>query len=324
MRSHADRCDTTDPLGYVGHIGHVGRAARAGLLALSLALLVVGPSAARPITAGNTATAATAATAPVPGAITTADMAAPAAPAAAEPAPAALAAADVDAAVHRLRADPALSGTDTTRRLRLRDRDQPDSPPPARAEWLRALAEWLSDAGRVAVWLVGALVVAVVAVAARRWARERAEAVALPAPAAPLLVGGHDIRPESLPEAIGPAVMAQWHAGASRAALALLYRGALSRLVHRHGLPVVAASTEGDVLRLARAQLPAEPAAYVGRLVGCWQRAVYGAALPDAAEVRALCEGFDPNLGWVDAPQATTPPAPPAAPGGLSATGARA
>lgn len=308
MPSHADCRGSAGRLRHPGRLGHfwrMGRAVGAVMLVLPLVLLVAEPLAAQPIAPGTATTAAVSA-------------------AAAGSAPAALGAADVDAAVHRLRADPALSGTDTRRRLRLRDRDQPERPPAARAEWLRALAEWLSDAGRVAVWLVGALVVAMVAVAARRWARERAEAVALPAPAAPLLVGGHDIRPESLPEAIGPAVMAQWQAGASRAALALLYRGALSRLVHRHAVPVVAASTEGDVLRLARAHLPAEPAAYVGRLVGCWQRAVYGAALPDTAEVQALCEGFDTSLGRAYGPGEATPPAPPAPPLGVPAAGAHA
>ena len=68
---------------------------------------------------------------------------------------------------------------------------------------------------------------------------------------APTHVRDLDIRPESLPDDIGAAARALWDRGEHRAALALLYRGLLSRLAHVHRLPIRDSSTEGDCLALA-------------------------------------------------------------------------
>ena len=93
-----------------------------------------------------------------------------------------------------------------------------------------------------------------------------------------------------------------WQRGQARAALSLLYRGALSRLVHGHGVPVRAASTEGECVQLAARHLAAPGSAFFARLVGLWQAAVYGARLPDEASVLALCAEFDARL-----PRRSTP-----------------
>lgn len=65
-------------------------------------------------------------------------------------------------------------------------------------------------------------------------------------------VRGLDIRPESLPDDVAAAAGRLWEQGQRRAALALLYRATLSRLVHEDGLPLTHGATEGDCLRLAR------------------------------------------------------------------------
>jgi len=101
-----------------------------------------------------------------------------------------------------------------------------------------------------------------------------------------------DIRPESLPDDIGASALGIWERGEHRAGLALLYRGALSRLAHVHEVPIRDASTEGDCLSLANMHLSVQPAAYMARLIRVWQRAVYGSADPTDDEMRALCEGF--------------------------------
>jgi hypothetical protein len=114
--------------------------------------------------------------------------------------------------------------------------------------------------------------------------------------AMPTHVRDLDIRPESLPDDIGAGALEIWGRGQHRAALALLYRGVLSRLAHVHGVPIRDASTEGDCLSLANAHLPAQPAAYVTRLIRVWQRAVYGNADPTDEEMRALCGAFAESL----------------------------
>jgi hypothetical protein len=154
----------------------------------------------------------------------------------------------------------------------------------------------MTAAGRLVVWAIGAMLVAVLVVGLRYWIRERAGALPQRAAPLPIHVRDLDIRPESLPDRIGAAAAALWQRGEQRAALSLLYRGALSRLVHVHALPIRAASTEGECVALAHARLRAEPAAYVARLVGAWQLAVYGARLPQTDDVLALCSEFDARL----------------------------
>ena len=105
-----------------------------------------------------------------------------------------------------------------------------------------------------------------------------------------------DIRPESLPDDIGAAALALWQQEQGRAALSLLYRGALSRLVHGHGVPVRAASTEGECVQLAARHVAPSASAFFGRLVGLWLGTVYGAHAPDAAVVLALCADFESQL----------------------------
>jgi hypothetical protein len=99
---------------------------------------------------------------------------------------------------------------------------------------------------------------------------------------------------------MGAAASRLWAGGERRAALALLYRGLLSRLVHVHQLPVRDSSTEGDCLALS-ARMGPDGRVYAGRLIGLWQAAVYGHLEADAAAVYALCDGFSPAL---DAPAA--------------------
>lgn len=206
--------------------------------------------------------------------------------------------AQAQAAVEALRNDPALHPTETTHTLRLKQQKK-DAPPKPEADppWLRGLGRWLSEAGRALMWALGALVVAVVLVSLRRWARWRGESAAADALQFPSHVRDLDIRPDSLPADVGAAARALWERGEARAALSLLYRGALSRLVHRHAVPIRAASTEGECVGMARRRLPGDAAEFFARLVQAWQLTVYGAHRPEDAAVLALCADFDARLG---------------------------
>jgi hypothetical protein len=105
-----------------------------------------------------------------------------------------------------------------------------------------------------------------------------------------------DIRPESLPDNIGSAARKLWDSGEHRAALSLLYRGVLSRLVHVHNVPIRDSSTEGDCLRLSASRLKEEQRNYVALLIQVWQHAVYGEQQPETAALHTLCDGFAPAL----------------------------
>ncbi len=204
-------------------------------------------------------------------------------------------AASVEAAASALRRK---SGHEETHREHTwrfkRDTDRKKPAQPA-ATWLVDMMTWLAESGRVIVWLIGATLLAVLLVTARRWLIVRAE-LADPRGLLPSHVRELDIRPQSLPDDIGGAVRELWLSGKRRAALSLLYRGALSRLVHSHGVAIDAASTEGDCVRLARAALRPEQGSFVQMLVQVWQLAIYGNRGVESARVLQLCDEFDRML----------------------------
>jgi hypothetical protein len=170
---------------------------------------------------------------------------------------------EVQQAADAVRGHPDLGGLKKTRTLRLRDQEK-----------------------KAALLVVGL----------RRWILLRGPALARASMPLPTHVQSLDIRPETLPREVGAAAADLWQRGESIAALSLLYRGALSRLVHGLGVSITAASTEGECVSLATTQLPAPGLAYFSALVRAWQLAVYGNRLPDAAQVLALCRDFDAQL----------------------------
>jgi len=218
----------------------------------------------------------------------------------------------VKAAVVAIQADPLLGGEKTVRTLRWKSdaaEDERDKKTPPSAPWLFELVRWFAESARVLMWLLGAAAVGVLLVFLRRWVKLHAEDPAGRAFVLPSHVRDLDIRPESLPDDIGLAARALWLRGEQRAALSLLYRGALSRLVHGHAVPIRAASTEGECVRIASRSLPEDSSAFFERLVGAWQVAVYGAHTPEAASVLALCDEFDQQLPAAAAtPAAATAP----------------
>lgn len=202
----------------------------------------------------------------------------------------------VAAAADAVHKDPLLGSPKTARTLRWKPGDKPPEPKPPSMPWLVDLVRWMAESARVLMWLLGAAAVGVLLVYLRRWLRLRAEESGGGAFVLPSHVRDLDIRPESLPDDIGLAARALWLRGEQRAALSLLYRGALSRLVHGHAVPIRAASTEGECVHIASRTLPEASSAFFAQLVGAWQIAVYGAHTPETASVLALCDEFERRL----------------------------
>ena len=113
---------------------------------------------------------------------------------------------------------------------------------------------------------------------------------------------GLALAPESLPDDVAGTAARLAREGKPREALSLLYRGALSVLVHRDHVPLAEGDTEGDALRAARKALAAPGADYFGRLVRAWQSAAYAGRLPGAGETEALAHDWAPHF----APRAGT------------------
>lgn len=150
--------------------------------------------------------------------------------------------------------------------------------------WLRGVGYALAKAGEVLMWIgAGALIAYALWWAARMLPRFRGPPAEPYRPPAALF--GMDLAPEKLPPDVAAAAAALAREGKLREALGLLYRGALSELVHKRGVQLLASHTEGEAVRLARI-------AYFGALVDTWQQCAYARRLPQAADVERLANDY--------------------------------
>lgn len=201
---------------------------------------------------------------------------------------------EVSKALEQVKADPNLSPHRMARTLKWAGKQEEHKrEPPGWFEWLAGLFKWFAGVGRVFFWTVILLLLGLLGVFIVRTARGYRYEGRTRVPDAPTHVRELDIRPESLPRDIGATALKLWEGNDHRGALALLYRGLLSRLVHGHGVPIRESSTEADCLTLAVPRLDASAASYTAGLVRVWQQAIYGAREPATQDVRTLCTRFD-------------------------------
>lgn len=203
---------------------------------------------------------------------------------------------EIARAIDAVKADPNLATERTIKTLRWKG-SLPKSPVrwPGWLSWIGGFFSWVGESARVLVWCAALGLAGLVVVYLSRIARTRLVDSDTSAFVAPTHVRDLDIRPESLPADVGAASRQLWDRGERRAALALLYRGMLSRLAHVHRVPIRDSSTEGDCVALAVAQLP-DRSEYVARLVRVWQRLGYGHERVESATVHGLCDEFDVAL----------------------------
>lgn len=163
------------------------------------------------------------------------------------------------------------------------------------------LGNTIAAAGQILLWLlVAALIVAAVYLY-NKWAptggkleRRRQEK------AIPKSLFGLEITPESLPDDVGNTAMELWNAGKVVEALSLLYRGALTTLVHRDGINLKGSATEGDCIRtvVRHAQKIAQPTqAFFKLLTRQWQFAAYAHRLPEESVMAELCRDWREHFG---------------------------
>jgi len=170
-------------------------------------------------------------------------------------------------------------------------------------QWLKALLQMIDnrDFGALATLIEVVLWAAVItAIGGLIWyyreglqafvSRRPRPAKKAPHPPAPQ-VFGLDLSRETLPCDIASSAESLWQNN-PRAALGLLYRALLSRLLHDFDMPLKAADTEGQVLeRIEQLQQPAL-LAFSKDLTVHWQNMAYGHQLPPAHVQRELCNGW--------------------------------
>jgi hypothetical protein len=204
---------------------------------------------------------------------------------------------DIVSALDAVKADPNLAPSRTVKTLKWKGQAGSASSAPGWLQWFAGFASWLNQSTRVLVWSVIAVLLCVLAALFARMVRSPSPAGARHAGAiTPTHVQDLDIRPETLPPDVGAAARALWDGGHQRAALALLYRGLLSRLAHVHAMPIRDSSTEGECLAFSAGRLPLARHDYVDRLVRVWQHAVYAHERAETDTVHALCDGFGAAL----------------------------
>ena len=149
----------------------------------------------------------------------------------------------------------------------------------------------LAKAAEFALWvLAGAALAYAVWFIARMLPRERA---ARPEPyRPPVALFGMSLAPETLPADIPAAAAALARSGKPREALGLLYRGALSTLVHKRGVQLQASHTELEVLHLSNEKLEPIPADYFTSLVRTWRESAYADRHAGTPEIERLAQGY--------------------------------
>lgn len=111
---------------------------------------------------------------------------------------------------------------------------------------------------------------------------------------------GLEITPESLPDDVGSTAMALWKQGKIIEALSLLYRGALTTLVHRDGINLRGSATEGDCIRIVArhgSKVSQPTRQFFQKLTRQWQFAAYAHRHPDEVVMTELCQSWSAHFG---------------------------
>lgn len=143
----------------------------------------------------------------------------------------------------------------------------------------------------IVTWASFVVVLAIVIVLSiRRWRELRRLREPTQSPA--LDVMGLDLRPESIPDDVPGAALAAFDAGELEAALSLLYRATLSRLVADDGLRLEPGDTEGDCSRRVRALVDAPRSAAFDALTNARITVAYAHRAISREAFVTLCDAF--------------------------------
>lgn len=171
-------------------------------------------------------------------------------------------------------------------------------------DWLAGIGEFVAKVLQVLGWillatLLGALVYLIIKMTGGL------DTDIGPSKSGPKVLFGLQIAPESLPDDIGQAALELIRQGHVRDALSLIYRGALSHLVHVRKLRVSAGATESEVATMSRRVLAPASASYFAEVLAHWIDIAYGGRLPDVQAITRLAEAYAQHFGRASEPQAS-------------------
>jgi hypothetical protein len=104
------------------------------------------------------------------------------------------------------------------------------------------------------------------------------------------VVMGMAVSPDTLPPDVPTAAWALWLQGQHHEAMALLYRGSISRVIELGRVEIHESDTEGDCMqRVEQSGTVAHPD-YFREITGLWIRLAYAGVSPQENEVQQLCQ----------------------------------
>ena len=104
------------------------------------------------------------------------------------------------------------------------------------------------------------------------------------------MVLGMQVSSATLPADVPAAAWALWQGGGQQEALALLYRGAISRIIEMARVDIQESDTEGDCLRRVESAGGVAHPMYFRRITAAWSGLAYAGLQPADGEVKMLCE----------------------------------
>ncbi len=168
---------------------------------------------------------------------------------------------------------------------------KPDEPAET-ADWdLDWGFDWIPQVAGVLeylLWLGGALLLGWLLYHLSRFVRYLPERPSEQDEAAPTVLFGLPVSPESLPQDIAAAIEGLLAEQRLRSALSLLYRATLVHLIHQHHLRIPDSATEGECERLVSGSRPHAEAGFFTRLTRAWIWCAYGNSPPKHEEVTGL------------------------------------
>ncbi len=169
-------------------------------------------------------------------------------------------------------------------------------------EWLSGFSQGLAAISELLLWLTVGGVLAYLLywfINNRSW-NPGAFAASKNGRELPTEIAGLDLRPESLPDDPASEAERLIEGGDFRGALSLLYRAALSVLIHQHALEIPLGATEGECQGLVARQLEATLSGCFSALTRVWQRLAYAHQPPERERALTLCREWRSCFGEAD------------------------
>jgi hypothetical protein len=223
--------------------------------------------------------------------------------------------ADPQAKIEKVLADADFGGSREVTRWKPKDppekeeKDSDDDSP--NFDWLTKVGRFFGEVIEVIGWAIAAVAIIALGVYLFRNAapiretidgwRTRRHRVQMPS-----AVAGLELEADALPLDIEAGARALWQEGNPRAAMSMLYRGAIVALL-RNGMWLPESATEGDILRRASQRLAQEAFTGLQQLVFAWQRLAYAHRGPGAEEFEALCVSYQKHLAQSEPTQTSAP-----------------